>query len=314
MGEQMNENELEKIIEIILNRIKDKSILWRIEGSANLKMQGIDVSIRDLDIATNSQGIESFRNSLKDYIVKDFFSEKTKGQSIVCDIEGFEVEINCYGDRTKNYFDKIKIIEWKKFEVPILPLQYALDFYKSINREEKVEIVRDYLSKREKSHFEIEHEGDIYDTDWFNTNKLPNLEGTVHVHAFVFNEEGKILLVYFPNKNIWQLPGGKMESGEDAENCLKREIDEEADIDIKEIKFYGYLKAKARISQKAQMGLRYIAKVDNIKEQTTDPCEGVIPQRKFIDPKDFEEYVQWGENGQIQLRKALKIYNNNIDH
>ncbi|MCR4284999.1 MAG: NUDIX hydrolase [archaeon] len=156
--------------------------------------------------------------------------------------------------------------------------------------------------------FEIEHEDDILDAEWINSNKVPKLIGRVHIHAFVFNNKGEILLVHFPNKNIWQLPGGKLEEGETIEECLRREVDEEADIDIKELKFYGYLKAKGRKSGIIDYGLRYITKVKKIKEQTPDPCEKIMLTRKFVKPNEFIKYTKWGENGELQLKKALKVF------
>lgn len=141
----MNEKDIREILKIINSRLKNKKFIWRIEGSANLIIQGIDTSVGDLDITTNDEGIEIFRETLKDFIEKDFFSEKINGKSIICDINGFEIEINCYGDREKNFFDKIKMIRWNDLEVPILPLKYALEFYELIDGNKKVKLIKDYL-------------------------------------------------------------------------------------------------------------------------------------------------------------------------
>ena len=142
----MNEKNIQKILQIILDSLQGKEFIWRIEGSANLKIQGVDVSVRDLDITTNGEGIEIFRNALKEYIVKDFFNQKINGLSLVCDIKGFEVEINSYGDRRLDMFDKTKKILWQNLQIPILPLEYAKKFYELINRKEKVDLISKYLS------------------------------------------------------------------------------------------------------------------------------------------------------------------------
>ena len=42
-------------------------------------------------------------------------------------------------------FDKTKIISWKNLQIPILPLENAKEFYKMINRKEKVELINKYL-------------------------------------------------------------------------------------------------------------------------------------------------------------------------
>ena len=83
---------------------------------------------------------------MKKYIVKDFFNQKINGRSLVCDINGFEVEINSYGDRKLDMFDKAEKISWNNLQVPILPLKYAKKFYELINRKEKVDLISEYLS------------------------------------------------------------------------------------------------------------------------------------------------------------------------
>ena len=141
----MDEGDIRDILQIILDSLSVKDFIWRVEGSANLKIQGVDVSIRDLDINTNDVGMEIFRDSLKEFFVKDFFNEKINGRSIICDINGFEVEINSYGDREKDMFDKNEQFSWGGLLVPILPLENAREFYRLIGRDEKVELISRYL-------------------------------------------------------------------------------------------------------------------------------------------------------------------------
>jgi len=142
----MNEQNIKDILQIILDSLQGKEFIWRLEGSANLKIQGVEVSVQDLDITTNDESIEIFRNALKKYIVKDFFSQKINGRSIVCDINNFEIEINSYGDRELDMFDKTEKILWNDLRIPILPLEYAKKFYELINRKEKVDLISKYLS------------------------------------------------------------------------------------------------------------------------------------------------------------------------
>jgi len=142
----MNERNIKEILQIIIDALQDKEFIRRLEGSANLKIQGIGVFVGDLDITTDDEGIEIFRNTLKKFIIKDFFNEKIKGRSLICDINGFEVEINSYGDRKLDMFDKTEKILWNNLPVPILPLEYAKRFYELINHKEKVDLISKYLS------------------------------------------------------------------------------------------------------------------------------------------------------------------------
>jgi 8-oxo-dGTP diphosphatase len=61
---------------------------------------------------------------------------------------------------------------------------------------------------------------------------------TVSVVAVVFNEEGKILLLdhLFRPGASWALPGGFIETGEQPESAIKREIFEETALEIKNVK------------------------------------------------------------------------------
>ena len=142
----MDEQDIKEILQIILDSLQGKEFIWRLEGSANLKIQGVEVSIRDLDITTDDDGIGIFRDALKKFIVKDFFSQKIKGRSLVCNINDFEIEINSYGDRELDMFDKTEKILWNDLQIPILPLKYAKKFYELINRKEKVDLISKYLS------------------------------------------------------------------------------------------------------------------------------------------------------------------------
>lgn len=141
----MDEKNVRELLNIILDELNGKEFIWRIEGSANLMIQGVVVSVRYLDITTNDEGIEIFRNALGKYLVKDFFNKKTYGRSLICDINGFEVEVNSYGDRKLNMFDKHKNLLWHELSVPILPLKYARIFYEGIGRKEKVDLISGYL-------------------------------------------------------------------------------------------------------------------------------------------------------------------------
>lgn len=53
----------------------------------------------------------------------------------------------------------------------------------------------------------------------------------VTVSGLIENDEGKILMIKSPDRG-WEIPGGQVEVGEDLIQALKREVKEEAGIDI----------------------------------------------------------------------------------
>lgn len=59
----------------------------------------------------------------------------------------------------------------------------------------------------------------------------------IGVHAFFLNEKGETLILQRAKTNSykplkWDIPGGKMQSGEDVETALKREVFEETGLKI----------------------------------------------------------------------------------
>ena len=146
-NKNMDENDIKNIMEIIINSIKGKDFIWRVEGSVGLKMRGIEISVNDLDIITNEEGMDIFREALEEYIVEDSFSKRINGVAIICDINGFEVEIDFFNDLSKNMFEKHKRILWKGLQVLVLPLEYVQKFYEIIGRGDRVELIKDYLNK-----------------------------------------------------------------------------------------------------------------------------------------------------------------------
>jgi 8-oxo-dGTP diphosphatase len=55
----------------------------------------------------------------------------------------------------------------------------------------------------------------------------------------VIQREGKILLGKRTKDDFWELPGGKIEKGEDAQACIIRELKEELDVDFEIEKYLG---------------------------------------------------------------------------
>ncbi|WP_159885762.1 8-oxo-dGTP diphosphatase MutT [Paenibacillus puerhi] len=61
--------------------------------------------------------------------------------------------------------------------------------------------------------------------------------------AIIENAQGRILIARRrkgrSQEGLWEFPGGKIENGESAEDCLRRELQEEMQIDIDPYAFFG---------------------------------------------------------------------------
>ncbi len=154
----------------------------------------------------------------------------------------------------------------------------------------------------------IIYEGEKYELTFVDSTDFSDLKPITHVHGLCFDQKGRIAIVKIDND--WSLPGGKIEPGENFEQTLIREVDEEADIEIKNIAPLSYQKVvKNQNKTSIIYQLKYAALISKIKKQTIDPDEGIIRKRKFIKPEDFLSYCPWGNTGKAMINKATEWYN-----
>jgi 8-oxo-dGTP pyrophosphatase MutT (NUDIX family) len=65
-------------------------------------------------------------------------------------------------------------------------------------------------------------------------HEIPNCYYRLSTKALIFNDEGKFLLAK-EAKGVWEFPGGGLDFGEEAHAGLRREINEEMNLDIETI-------------------------------------------------------------------------------
>ena len=91
----------------------------------------------------------------------------------------------------------------------------------------------------------------------------------VSVAALVTNERGEILLVNSPWRG-WEYPGGLIEPGESFEAALKREVREEAGVEIEVTGFVGICKNLARDIVNIDFTARYAGGELTTSEESTE--------------------------------------------
>lgn len=105
--------------------------------------------------------------------------------------------------------------------------------------------------------------------------------GTVYTVAF---RDGRFLMVFNTKRGGWEMPGGKMEDGEDVVKAAKREYAEEAgyEIDIMSARDLGYCWVCA-----AKLG----GKIGECEMESR--LFDQIPERLSFEREEYESVVPW---------------------
>jgi len=132
---------------------------------------------------------------------------------------------------------------------------------------------------------------------WKDLDDYKGLHVT-RVGAMCF-KDGKICLIRSGGGKKWVIPGGKPEKDESMEQALRRELDEEATLTVKNIKLLGATENFIKDNPKKNEGdhffkLFFTADITELNPQTEDPDAGVTRERIFIRPEEFKDYIDWG--------------------
>lgn len=142
---------------------------------------------------------------------------------------------------------------------------------------------------------------------WIKTSNIEKYSPITQVYGIIFDAEGRILIGRDSKGESWIIPGGHPEKGESIEETFKREVLEEVDVEIDDIKPLGVQKATFPDDpdkRKAIYQVRCIAKVKKLNPQTPDPANGSTWERKFVPAKDINKYVKWGKTGKAMFKDA----------
>jgi hypothetical protein len=140
----MNDKTLYEILRTIVPKIPSGTS-WRLEGSTNLRVQGVQTTVNDVDIVTDN--LDIFREILSEYIQEDVYKKSIQSHVLVCEIQGCEVEILDYEQEEIRYLDKVQKQKFRDVDINILPLEYAKEFYTQIGRQSKVELINAHIQR-----------------------------------------------------------------------------------------------------------------------------------------------------------------------
>lgn len=95
-------------------------------------------------------------------------------------------------------------------------------------------------------------------------------------------KDGKLLLLHRIDKNHWELPGGKKESGETPEEAAKREVEEETSCKVEIIEYLGFVDFETKKSEKRSH--QFKANIIKGEPRITEP--ETFDRIDYIDIKD----------------------------
>jgi len=125
------------------------------------------------------------------------------------------------------------------------------------------------------------------------------------VHSLCFYKD-KLVIVGHGKDNNWTPPGGAIEKGETYEEASMREIKEESNMKVLHQECIGYQDVLIPVENRVVRQFRMFCIVEPYGDFESDP-DGDILKIKLIDPKDYREYIKWGEIGDHLMNNALKM-------
>ncbi len=146
---------------------------------------------------------------------------------------------------------------------------------------------------------------------WIKTDDVKGYSPITQVYGIIFNDKGEILICRESKEGHWIIPGGHPEKGESIEQTLKRELNEEVDVEIGNVRPLGVQKVTFPDSldkNKAIYQVRCVAKLEKLLPQTPDPANSHTWKRKFVPAEEITEYIEWGKTGKAMFRDAINLF------
>lgn len=153
----------------------------------------------------------------------------------------------------------------------------------------------------------VGHSGVTYFFEYCDADTFLHLDKSActQIYAVCFVGE-QIVIVYGGKKGTWGLVGGTIEEGETFEETLRREIQEESNMEVLSFLPVGYQKVTDARDGSFVYQLRYMCTARPYGPFASDPA-GTVTAIKLIDPKDIKHYFDWGNIGDRIIERAMEL-------
>ena len=136
---------------------------------------------------------------------------------------------------------------------------------------------------RDGRHFKIEY----FDVQTFHDIPIDLVQ---QVYGVCFHQS-KMIIVRNGVRGTWGLVGGQREEGESIDQALRREIQEESNMEVLKWKPIGVQKVTDP-ENKSYYQLRTVCRVKPLGPFVSDPG-GSVTEVKYIDPFTYKKYFDW---------------------
>jgi ADP-ribose pyrophosphatase YjhB (NUDIX family) len=154
-------------------------------------------------------------------------------------------------------------------------------------------------------HSELVWEGKRYRLKYVDVDNFEGLlrEKCKQIYGACFFKN-KLVITYNNITKQWNLVGGSIKKNETFEEALRREIQEETNMELLEYASIGY-QASTDPDGDTIFQLRTACLVKPLGPFHTDPT-GAVTKIKLIDPLDYKKYFDWGKIGDRIIERAVE--------
>ncbi len=142
-------------------------------------------------------------------------------------------------------------------------------------------------------------------TDSDDFSHLPQ-DKIKQVYGICFYND-KLVIGWNQKTKMWNFQGGSLKRGETYLQALKREIQEESNMEVLSYRPLGY---QLSINPQGETiyQLRFACKVRPFGSFKSDP-DGAVTKVKLINPEDYKRYIDWGELGDCLMERSIRVWN-----